>query len=161
METTENTLKVLKTMKKAFNETAKLDEAVVNGDLTEEEMLNEPSYLLYNQLLDSAIDIFEREDIQTLIIEIGKELNNPNVSQYIAQLLALVSCISTNNAIHFYDDIITKIIKDRFKEVVDGLNRNFADITSHQATLEVLSKKMGDIENKLQIDEIKKEVDSH
>lgn len=151
------TLDALNDMKEAVRNTARASESVKSGEVTEEEELQEPEYLLINQIIDNVMEVFEREDIQTYVVELGKRLG-PESSQLLTQLLALVCSVTVNNAIQFYDKLLTASLKDTLDVLFDQVNTLKADSAAHEASIEIHTKKIGDIENTLQIESIKKDI---
>ena len=150
-------IKEMRAAQDAMKSVAEESESVINGDVTVEEELEEPEFQLFNNILESTIDIFNREDIQKRVVNIGKSIGAQQ-SQELVQLIALVSTISAHNALLFYDEKLKKEISINLDNILKNVNNIAADVQGHEGALAVFKKKISNLEKSNISNEIKKEM---
>lgn len=149
-------IKDLESMRDAINKAAEQSEDVKAGNCTAEEEKMEPSYLLYNQIAKSSIDMLKQPEISKVFDNI-KDIMGEEIAKGLIEVFAISMTHSAHNAVLFYDDLLKIELTKQFENLGDHINTAKSDISAHGAVIEILRKDLNDIKSKLLIDQFNKD----
>lgn len=143
--------KSIESLKRASDELvniAKESDDVKSGKCTLEEELNEPAYVLFNQISESSVKILENEAINQAVIELSKQIGE-DASIHLAELITIAMTNAAYYAVLSYDNLLKKELTKQFENVSHHINLSKSDIEGHAAVLTVFRKRLSDIEDRL------------
>lgn len=159
-------LKTIAEKQKKVNESAKESQDVKDGILTEEEQLKEPSYVLFNSMMDSITKIMQKKEVTESIENIfnilasqGVAANKAAAIKELINLMIIVMTTSSYEAILCYDDMLKGELTTHFDNIVKYFNEVKLEVNAHNGTLSVFKKHLSEIDNKLKMDEMRKQTD--
>lgn len=132
-------------------------EDVKSGKCTAEDEKQEPGYILYNAISESSIEILKQPTVVKFFENISKDIGE-DFSKSLVELLAICMSHSAYTAITFYDQMLKGELTKQFDHYGDHLNAIGGTVKSHDAVLEVFSKRLSELEKKNKLDSVKTEV---
>lgn len=146
----------IKTFQENIKKTAEQSEDVKAGKCTTEEELQEPAYVLYNQIAESSIKILQLPEVINTFSLLSEKFGD-DTSKAIVELMAIAMTQSAHQAVLFYDDLLKAELTKQFDNIGEHLNMALADIAGHSGALSVFKSQLSDIQKKLQIDKFTKD----
>lgn len=140
-------------VEKAFTD----KEEVKDGTVSEEEAKSNPAYRLFNGIADTSIEVLNMPSVAETMKEIGEKLGE-ETSKKLTTMLVLIITNVAFSAVNFYDDLLKEELNANFNEFGKMYTEAAATINAHTGVLEVLNKKVGDIENSLKEASIKEKI---
>lgn len=132
-------------------------EDVKKGNCTAEDEKQEPGYLLYQAISESSIAILQQPTVVKLFETISKDVGE-DLAKSLVELFAISMSNSAYNAITFYDQLLKGELTKQFDHYGDYLNATTATVKAHDGVLEVLNKRVSDIENNIKLREVKDQI---
>ena len=112
-------------------------------------------------IAEDELAILENEDIQRGIDRITENLKGiPDHENTVGAIVTLIVTAASNSsyrAMIRYDAMLKAELDKQFENIAHHINLAKADIEGLKAALQVHNKSIGELQNKLQIDSIKKE----
>lgn len=124
---------------------------VKEGKCTLEEELQEPAYLLYNQIAESSIRILQLPEVVKTFSALSDKFGDDLAKSFV-ELLALTMTQSAHQAVLFYDDLLKAELTKQFDNVGEHLNDTRAIVEGHSGALSVFKTKLNEIQTKLKKD---------
>lgn len=149
-------IKDIENLKKTARENAENSNDVKTGKCSKEDELNEPAYMLYNNIAESTINILQNPEIVKVFKNISTKVDE-EFSKNLVTLLAVTMTQSAHQAVIFYDDLLKQELTKQFDGLVNRMNITTADLEGSKSAITLLRKKIGDIENAIKIDDFNKE----
>lgn len=116
----------------------------------------DPVYLLLDSILKNSAEILSNPAVtqlfEKLIPKIGKD---ETIS--LIQSLSIIMSYSAYSSLLLYDDLLKGQLQQEFDHISKHINFAKADLAGMQGALEVFKKRLGDVENTVKIDKIKKD----
>lgn len=131
---------------------------VKDGNCTADDEKKEPGFLLYNAIIESSVEILQKEPVVKLFSELSGVIGEDTSHKFV-ELLAICMSQSAYNAITFYDQLLKGEITMQFDHYGKHLNALGAEVNAHKGSLEVFQKRLSDIENTIKINEVKSKID--
>lgn len=138
----------------AIQTSAENSEDVKNGICTANDEVNEPGNVLFNQIVENTVKILGDPEVKKAFVTIAKGIGS-ETTKALLDIISITMSYSAFQAITFYDDLLKRELTKQFDNVGNHINISKADIEAHKSVLQMFKKQIGDINNKLQIDEIK------
>ena len=139
-------------LREHLRKSVEMSEDVKNGYSTPEEERQEPSYVLYDSIIESVIDILQSETVQKSFETLAKE-TSPETAKALIELLSVCMANSAHHAIVLYDNMLKAELDKQFDRYGDTLNNCIATVNAHDGVLKVLRKSISDL--KSEIEEVK------
>lgn len=149
-EKVSNTIDEINRQREVVKENLINSDDVKAGKCTPEEELQEPSYILYDSIARSTIEILKQPIIDKSLSDLAKDTSD-NFSKSLVELLAVVMTQSAHQAILCYDELLKNEISKNFDLVYERLNSTSASVESHKAVLKVFKASLNEIESKIKI----------
>ncbi len=146
----------IRKQQKRVNDSAKESEDVKSGKCTEEDELQEPKYVLYNQITECTVQILQSPTVEKAFEVLSEKLGD-DIAKAFVDILAISMTNSAHQAVLFYDELLKKELTKSFDTVGHHINLAKADIQAHSGAIDVFRKRLDEIDNKMQIDKVKKE----
>lgn len=146
----EDSIKDLKDYQDSIKKAAEQSEDVTDGKCTKEDELNEPGYVLFNNIAESSIRILQIPEVVKGFEKLSEKLGEDG-SKTLVELIALTMTQSAYQAILFYDDLLKNEITKQFDLYGNTINRTRADIDGQSAAMNVFRKRLDKIEKDLKI----------
>lgn len=141
----------------AVNESWANSEDVKSGKVTVEDEQKEPSHVLYNGIIDSTINVLKAPATVNALTSMSKGMELSAVGDMLG-FIALAISTAAYNSITLYDGLIKDEISKQLQMFVDKINECTAEIMAHKSVLEVHSKRLTEIEKRLNISDIQKDI---
>lgn len=146
----------LKQFQEAVKKAAEQSPDVKDGKVTAEEELQEPGYMLYNQIAESSIKILELPEVVKAFAKLTETFGE-ETSKSLVELFALTMTQSSYQAVLFYDSLLKEELGKQLDNIGVHLNGAKADIEGIKPALTVFKKQIGEIQKKLEIDKFVKD----
>ena len=147
-----DSLKEMLLLREHLRKSVEMSEDVKNGYSTPEEERQEPSYILYDSIIESVIDILQSETVYKSFETLAKE-TSPETAKALIELLSVCMANSAHHAIVLYDNMLKSELDKQFDRYGDTLNNCIATVNAHDGVLKVLRKSISDL--KSEIEEVK------
>ena len=112
-------------------------------------------------IAEDSLAILENKDIKKSIDLIAKNFTSiPDYEDTIGALVSIIVTAASNasyRAMIRYDGLLKDELNKQFENIVHHVNLAKADIEGMKAAIQVQQKSIGDLQNKVQVDQIKKE----
>lgn len=132
----DNALKDIQRLRDATKEIAGSSPDVKSGKVTIEDELQEPAYLLYQDILNSTAAFFESEPVKALCYSLGQSIGEKTTAD-IMTLVSVGMAHSAHSAILAYDDRIKAELSRQFDMLIGACNSNTADIQSVMGAIQI------------------------
>lgn len=143
-------------MKDAVNRAAAEHPDVKAGKCTVEDQLKEPSFLLYNKISESVVQILSQPEVTSAFVQIGKKLGD-DISKNLVTIVGMCMATSAHNAILFYDDLLKEELTKKFGQFAEAIATCETDNLTFHRVLEVFKKRLDNLEKEKKIREAAKE----
>lgn len=150
-EAIENIAKMQDNLKNNVEEMLKKDSA--DGEKVEAK--DDPIYRLLGGILGNSASILSNPAVMELLNKLTPKIGKEETLSLV-QTLSIIMSYSAYSSILLYDDLLKEQIQVEFDHIAKHLNYVKADVSGQQSALEVFKKRLGEVEKKLKIDEIKK-----
>ena len=140
-------------------ETRKLDKERddSNDESSDKESENtNPAYIIYKAISDSSIEMLQSKEVVDTFKVIANAVGE-DVSKKMVEMFAILLTQSAYSAVMFYDGLLSKVLESQFNHFAESINTNKADIEGHHSALKVFKKQLGEIQNKLNIENFQSE----
>lgn len=121
------------------------------GKDDEEETLDR---MMYKHVLSTSIDIVNNKHTKSIFKSIESKLGE-DVSEQLIELFVLSMTHSAHDAVAYYDGLLWDQLNERFKYVIDEINKNRSTLEAHDAVLNVQRKKLDDIDKQIKLTNLK------
>ena len=150
----DDAIKDLENMRKAMKESLKQDKDVKDGVCTEEDQMNDPSYVLFDQITKSTIGILKQPELEKIFTKISESLGE-DTAKGLIEVFSASMTHSAYEAVVFYDNLLKVELTNQFDNIGKFVNNLAADIKAHNAVLEVHKKDINEIKQQMLIDRFK------
>ena len=112
-----------------------------NGENPDED----PSYVLYDSITESTINILKLKPMRDLFDKISDSVGEGTAKSMI-EMISLCMTHSAHNAVVFYDELLKSELTKQFDLYGDSLNECIAVVNAHAGVLKILKKRIDDLE---------------
>lgn len=144
---------VQQTVQEASDDIKKRVENINNSDGIPEELKNNPSFIMYQKILETVTSMFDSEEIQNAVGQLANKMDKDTI----LVLLSIITTMSTTAAYHavqLHHDIIVDEVNDAIGEIHNFLTEITADQTATKDSVVVLRKRLDDIVKDITINKI-------
>lgn len=120
---------------------------VVAGRITVEEQLQEPGFVLYNNVIKAVTEYFEIPTVQAIFRGLGPVIGETHAAN-LMYAMAVGMTHTSHQTILFYDDMLKKEIGTQFDEIIKACNENRADAQSTLVAVDIIRTQLGKITSK-------------
>lgn len=107
------------------------------------------SYVLYDMIIESVINILNSESVKKSFTALSSKLGTETVKPLV-ELLTICMTNSAQNAIVIYDDLLKQELTKQFDRLGDALNNCIATVNAHDGAIKVLRKSITDVKNEME-----------
>lgn len=157
MSKLDESINQIKNMQKIVNDSAKESEDVKEGNCTLEEEQAEPDRVIYDAICNNTISLLTNKDVADAFVKIGKVFGE-ETSQELTVLIATCITQSAYSAIVFYDNLLKTQLEKDYDVYNHNINLCKSSIDGISAAMDVFKKRLSDVENKLKIEDLNKEI---
>ena len=152
---TEKAVDEINNFREAMRKATENSDDVKDGISTVEEEQQEPEFVLFDAIAESSINTLQMDAVVESMNKIADKLGDDLTSE-LCTIMAVLMSNSAFNAIMFYDDLLREQINEKFKEYDSIINDISAVTNGMNGAMEVFKKRIGDIQDKLGLDNAKK-----
>jgi len=145
-----------RTAKQVDEYTRKKDAEENETPINNEEKNTNPSFVLYDAIATSSISLLEDSEVVKTFKKIAENVGE-DISKSLVELMAIVMTQSAYHAIIFYDKLLKKELDIQFNHIAENMNILKADTDGHHEVLKVFKKQLGDIQNKIKLENFQTE----
>ena len=138
-------------MQNEINEYQKIKE-----DMEKMNKEENPGSILLGNLTETILKILQNKELLEMFKKLETQGLNPETIKMLVNIIALVSTHAAYHSILFYDDLLKDELTKQFNSMAEFMNIMKADINGISGACVVYKTKIGELENKLKIDEISK-----
>ena len=149
----DDAIKDLENMRRAMKESLKQSEEVKEGN-NNENQINDPSYVLFDQITKSTIEILKQPELEKIFGKISETLGD-DTAKGLIEIFSASMTHSAYEAIVFYDGLLKIELSNQFDNIGKFINNLAADIKAHNAVLEVHKKDINEIKEEILIKKFK------
>ena len=110
---------------------------------------------LYMNIANTMVTLFSLDSVKTAYNKVSESLDE-EASSDLLMLLVLIITHASYNSIAAYDTLLKAELTDQLQKYGYQLNLTAATVNGHTGVLEVFKKRIGELEKKNKLDEIKK-----
>lgn len=151
-----STVELLRDSQKKAAASAAESEDVKSGSSTVEEELQEPGYVLHNQIVENTISILQAPVMLEAFKVIGASIGD-EVTSALVNVMVISMTNSAHQAILFYDELLKGELTKQFDNIGEHINMMKSEMDGQLSAMKVFRKELTEIEQKIQIDEFKKQ----
>jgi hypothetical protein len=152
----------LKNIQKQMEQDAENSQDVKDGNCTAEDEKKEPAYILYNNIIETSVQIMQLDPVVNIIKSLTETIGE-DTAKSLVELFALTMTHSAHQAILIYDDMLKTELTKQFDHYCTQMNNIGGTVVGHDGALNefnsrindltgavsVLKKKIGEIETQL------------
>lgn len=140
-----DSIESIKNLKEKMKDVAAAEDLVKDGTMTQDEELQEPSYVLFNAIAETSIKLLETEPVIELFKALSEKLG-PDVTKKLIEALTMMLTNSAYEALTFYDELLKEELTKQFENIGDVFANIGADVKAHNGAMEVFKKRLDDLE---------------
>lgn len=152
MDPIEQYIEQIKDMRNTVRKIAENAPEVKEGKITVEDELQEPAYVLYNNIIDSVVSYFEMPGIQTSWRVIADKIGADAAGGIMSIMAVGISHCSYQAVLH-HDEILKREIENQFELIIKRCNDNTADATACKGAISVLRADIEKITSRFKLEE--------
>lgn len=134
---------------------AKDSEDVKAGRCTEEDEKQEPELVLFRKITETTLGILQDPEMGACFKLMETKGLDLEIIRALVRMMAIAMSTSAFNAISFYDELLKEELSKQFNHMGSHINTGKAESEVLRASINVIIAKMGEVTNKLQIDDLK------
>lgn len=136
--------------------TASVKGDVKNKDKVDKDTEPDAGVVLFNNISDTVIKIFETPEVvrRLNIISSNMNMDKDTVSSLI-EIISLCVVHASYESVLFYDDLLKKELVKQFDNTVHHINLLKGESEAYKGVLQIHQKQINEIKNSLKINDIK------
>ena len=136
---------ILRKTQERLNESVENSEDVKSGTTTVDDEKKEPGYRIYNEIMETTINILQSDTMASTFGTIAEQLN-PEVTKALVTSISLAMTHSAYNAIILYDKMIKEELQKSFNTIGNGLNELSGTVNGHHGAIKVFKHRLEELE---------------
>jgi hypothetical protein len=137
------------------NEAAEYAEDVKSGEFTADEERQDPSYVLYNRIADTTVNIMKLPSVGGLFESIAEKLD-PETAQKFMELIAICMTHSAYQAVAWYDKLLKEELTKNFENIAGNIDTLHGELVGQKGALEVFKTRLSKLDKESKVNEMNK-----